>query len=211
VRLRYPFVSIGVAVLTGLTLTYVILFPSPGNAAVRSVLLDWAVTLAAVALFVGVLNLLGVHWRKLRSSGETAVQSGVVVISLVLTFAAVLFLGPGHLWSRWIFDFILTAIESSLIGLLAVTLIYAAARLLRRRSGPFAWIFLATALLALAGSSPLAGREYGLLGEALSGLRSWLTEVPAVAGGRGLLIGIALGVIAAGLRIFLGVDRPYSG
>jgi hypothetical protein len=30
------------------------------------------------------------------------------------------------------------------------------------------------------------------------------------AGGRGIVIGLALGTIAAGLRVLLGVDRPYS-
>jgi hypothetical protein len=30
------------------------------------------------------------------------------------------------------------------------------------------------------------------------------------AGGRGILIGLALGTIATGVRILLGVDRPYN-
>jgi hypothetical protein len=30
------------------------------------------------------------------------------------------------------------------------------------------------------------------------------------AGGRGILIGLALGTITAGLRIILGIDRPYK-
>jgi hypothetical protein len=32
-----------------------------------------------------------------------------------------------------------------------------------------------------------------------------------IAGGRGILIGIALGSLTAGLRVLLGADRPYSG
>jgi hypothetical protein len=32
-----------------------------------------------------------------------------------------------------------------------------------------------------------------------------------VAGGRGILLGIALGSLMAGLRILFGADRPYSG
>jgi hypothetical protein len=43
------------------------------------------------------------------------------------------------------------------------------------------------------------------------GLRSLLVQIPAVAGARGVLLGVALGAIATGLRILMGVDRPYGG
>jgi hypothetical protein len=38
-----------------------------------------------------------------------------------------------------------------------------------------------------------------------------LVERLPVAGGRGILIGIALASLTAGLRVLLGADRPYSG
>jgi len=42
-------------------------------------------------------------------------------------------------------------------------------------------------------------------------VRSWLAQVPAIAGARGLLLGVALGTVATGIRILIGVDRPYGG
>jgi hypothetical protein len=39
---------------------------------------------------------------------------------------------------------------------------------------------------------------------------AWLSQVPAVAGARGLMLGIALGIIATGLRVLLAMDRPYG-
>jgi len=33
----------------------------------------------------------------------------------------------------------------------------------------------------------------------------------AIAGMRGLLLGVGLGTLAAGLRVLSGVDRPYGG
>ena len=54
-----------------------------------------------------------------------------------------------------------------------------------------------------------------------SGLLHGMTEFPEwlleaihllpVAGGRGILLGIALGSLMAGLRILFGAERPYSG
>jgi hypothetical protein len=40
--------------------------------------------------------------------------------------------------------------------------------------------------------------------------RDWVVNVPVMAGSRGILLGIALGTIVSGLRLLVGVDRPYS-
>jgi hypothetical protein len=42
-------------------------------------------------------------------------------------------------------------------------------------------------------------------------LRTWIVQVPSVGGARGILLGVALGTIATGLRILMGSDRPYGG
>jgi hypothetical protein len=101
-------------------------------------------------------------------------------------------------------------VETSLIAILAVVLTYAAARLLRRKLNIFTIIFLVSALIVLLGTAPIMGIEVPFLhGE--MGLRSLLVQIPAVAGARGVLLGVALGAIATGLRILMGVDRPYGG
>jgi hypothetical protein len=87
-------------------------------------------------------------------------------------------------------------------------LVYSAARLLTRKPKWYIVLFLVIVVVMLLGSVPLF-----LLGEVtpLVVLRDWLAHVPAVAGARGLLLGVALGTVATGLRILLGVDRPYGG
>jgi hypothetical protein len=40
--------------------------------------------------------------------------------------------------------------------------------------------------------------------------KEWIMSVPVLAGTRGVLLGIALGVLVAGARLVLGIDRPYS-
>jgi hypothetical protein len=54
---------------------------------------------------------------------------------------------------------------------------------------------------------PLFTVNLPLIGE----IRSWIVSVPALGGARGILLGIALGTIATGLRILMGSDRPYGG
>ena len=94
------------------------------------------------------------------------------------------------------------------MAVLAIILVYAVARLLSRRPKWNTILFVVTVLLVLLGSVPLF-----LLGEIapLTAMRSWLTQVPAIAGARGILLGVALGTVATGLRILIGSDRPYGG
>jgi hypothetical protein len=42
-------------------------------------------------------------------------------------------------------------------------------------------------------------------------LRPWVTEVLALGGARGILIGVTLGTLTTGLRVIFGADRPYGG
>jgi hypothetical protein len=83
--------------------------------------------------------------------------------------------------------------------------------MIRRRTDYFSLIFLATALIVLVTTSPLVTDLFPLIGERLHSLRNWFTTVPATAGARGILLGIALGTIATGIRILIGADRPYGG
>jgi hypothetical protein len=42
-------------------------------------------------------------------------------------------------------------------------------------------------------------------------LRAWISQVWAAGGARGILLGVALGATATGLRVLLGTERPYGG
>jgi hypothetical protein len=41
-------------------------------------------------------------------------------------------------------------------------------------------------------------------------LKDWILDVPTLAGVRGILLGVALGALLTGIRLLLGVERPYS-
>ena len=42
-------------------------------------------------------------------------------------------------------------------------------------------------------------------------VRPFISNYLVAGGARGIIIGVALGVITTGLRIFFGADRPYGG
>jgi hypothetical protein len=193
--------AIGLVVLLGFFIDLPVLID------LRTVFLRWAVILAAVAILVGLFNLAAVHWRKMGSRQPGRFYSAVLLICMVVTMVIGLAFGPTSTWSLWIFNYIQVPVESSLMALLAVVLAYAGARLMNRRINLFSIVFLVTALLILIGTATIPGLEV----PGLTALRAWITQVPAAGGARGILLGVALGTIATGLRVLIGSDRPYGG
>jgi hypothetical protein len=111
--------------------------------------------------------------------------------------------GPSAAPMQWIFTYVMTPIQATLGALLAFLIVVAAYRLLRLRNAESA-VMLIVALLVLAGQASV-----GLL-PILPQLRDWILDVPVLAGVRGILLGIALGAVLTGVRLLLGVERPYS-
>jgi hypothetical protein len=197
-------ISFGLIVLAG----YFIQFPL--LAILQKSLLQWFVILAAIALLVGVANLFTVHWVKASSNQIGSFYSILLVISLIITVAVAGYLGPTADWSLWLYNYIQVPVETSLMAILSVVLVYAGVRLLRKRPNVFSAIFIGTGLLMLLGSAPMFGVVIpGLHGS--FGIKTLIAQIPAVAGARGILLGVALGTIATGLRVLMGADRPFRG
>jgi hypothetical protein len=205
--MRAPF-SIAVAVLTGGIILLGYFLPFEPLIIVQQVLLQWAVILAAFALLIGVWNLLSVHWTRIKRNKPGGFYSMIVVVSLVVTVMVGLVFTPTGDWSLWLFNNVQLPIEISLMALLAIFFLYAGVRLLRRRFNTLSIIFILTAVIVLLGTAPLIFLEDFT---ALTTVRDYIVQVFAVGGGRGILLGVALGTIVTGVRILIGTERPYSG
>jgi hypothetical protein len=176
----------------------------------RLMLVDWAIFIAAWAVLVGVVNLVVVQLEKFRTRQKGGIYGVLLVIALLGTFSAGLILGPEHPYMRLTVDAFIVPVEASLMAILAITLIYASIRLLRRRVDVMSILFLAAAIIFLIATipmpNPLAGIMTPLQDAVLQG-----AGLVSHAGARGLLFGIALGTLLTGLRVLFGVDRPYGG
>lgn len=204
-------ISVGLVVLLG----YFLRTDQPGFlagfAVVREYFLQIAVLLVAVAALVGVSNLSGVHLKKLRSMRAGSMYSLLLLISLAGTFilgSYDYFVGvlgnPTQSWLALVFDYVQVPIEASLMAVLAIALAYASARMLRWRTNLISILFVLTVLVMLLGY----GMDLPIVSDMI---RPWITNVWAVGGARGLLLGVALGAIATGIRVLSGADRPYGG
>ena len=176
----------------------------------RASLMHWAVILAAAAVFMGLINLMMVHWRKISTQSKGWVYSALLIIFLLETLVLGLIFGPDHKLVLLLFTYIQLPVEISLMGILAVVLVVAGYRLIQRRRDMLSMVFMGTALLVLVGTLPWMIGGEGVIVRILGEIRAWLTQVWAVAGARGILLGVALGAAATGLRVLLGADRPYG-
>jgi cytochrome bd-type quinol oxidase subunit 2 len=181
----------------------------------RSYFLQGAVVVSGAALLVGVYNLTAVHVKKIRQRDES-IYSVITVLALLLTLLVGIYDitmtylqgEPGLRNTRWIFENIQMPIESSLMAIIAISLTFAAIRLLSRRLNFMSAVFSVVVLVLLIGAIPaVAASDFNII----TIFRNWILSVPAVGGARGIVLGMAMGIIATGIRILMGTDRPYGG
>jgi nitrate reductase NapE component len=195
-----------VAIAAGLLVLIGYFVPVEPLGQFRLLLVQWATILAAVAILIGIVNLFGVHWQKIRTRQKNAVYSILLVFALFATFVLGV-VGTDNPVLSFVLDTIIVPAEAALMALLAVTLVYASARLLRRRVDIMSFIFLIFAILTLLLVTPM---PFGKIPGA-DFVRGIIVNFFALAGARGILIGVALGALTTGLRVLFGIDRPYGG
>ena len=160
---------------------------------------------AAFALVLGMVNVLTVHLYKISNRESGWAYSWVLLGALFFTLGVgILTGGPGSIQMRKLFEAVLFPLEATLFSLMAFFVFTAAYRTFRVRSLETG-LFVIFGLLVLLGQVPVGAR----LWDQLSVIKDWVLEVPALAGARGILLGVALGSAATGLRVLLGIDRPY--
>jgi hypothetical protein len=127
---------------------------------------------------------------------------------------------PGTV-SMWLYDHVYVPMNSTMFALLAFFIASAAFRAFRIRTLE-AGLLAAAALIVMIGRVPLGdavvravvdhdGVPHVLRELRISGLQEWIMDVPQNAAKRAVLIGAAMGVMATGLRVILGVERSYLG
>ncbi len=166
-----------------------------------------ASVVAAFALVLGMVNVLTVHLNKITHRDKGWIYSVVLLVALLGTLGAgFLSGGPASpLVQDGIFETLLFPLEATLFSLLAFFVVTAIYRAFRVKSFESFW-FVLFGIIVLLGQVPV--------GSVISGgwlpiIKDWILDVPALAGARGVLLGVALGTVATGLRVLLGIDRPY--
>jgi hypothetical protein len=200
-------IPVFIALFFGL-LTLIALLFNVNN--LSAIILGWVSFLAAIALILGVLNLLLVHLNRLFK--ERSLYSGVLVLGLLGVFgAAVLDDLSGSSNVELLFAWVQAPLEAALASLLAIFLLLAGVQLLKRQRTALAVLFGVSAIVMLLGQALLVSSLLPTpLRQPVSQIYGFVQDVVVTAGIRGLLIGVALGTLLLSLRLLLGVERPYN-
>ncbi len=168
-------------------------------------LVESVVIVVAFAMLLGLVNVLVVHLRRIWKR-EDGWYYSIALVSIALVVVIAGLPGADSRAVTWIFDNVQFPLQAATFSLLAFFVATAAYRGLRLRSWESV-AFVVTAVVVLIGQVP-AGRY---VSDLLPQIKDWILNVPGTAGMRGIIIGVALGTIATGVRVLMGFDRPYSG
>ncbi len=182
-----------------------------------------AVILVAFGYVLGGANALRVNFDAISKRSPGWQYKIVLVLALLTTVTVGAIEGPGflnaHMRSKWIYDWIYSPMSSTMFSLLAFFIASAAFRAFRIRTVE-AGLLAVAALIVMLGRVPLGdllsdwllqlkwlpGAPHTLH---LSTIQEWIMNVPQNTAKRAILIGAALGVMATGLRVILGIERAY--
>ncbi len=194
-------VAIAIAISVGLFVLLDFFVQNAFIGLVKFVFVRWAIIVTAFAMVLGFFNVLIVHLNKILQFKQGWFYSIFLILAMMIVLILGLIEGPqGSLTSR-IFQHVLFPLQATIFSLLAFFVASAAYRAFRLRSWESALLVI-TGVIVLLGQVPLWG--------ALTTFKEWILGVPSMAGARGILLGVALGTVATGLRVLLGIDRPYS-
>lgn len=182
-----------------------------------------AVILVAFGYVLGGANALRVNFDSISKLSHGWQYKVVLVVSLLATVIIGAIEGPGFLnagmRSKWIYDWIYSPMSATMFSLLAFFIASAAFRAFRIRTLE-AGLLAAAALIVMLGRVPLGDLMTDWLLQLkwlpgapntfhLSIAQEWIMDIPQNAAKRAILIGAALGVMATGLRVILGIERTY--
>lgn len=173
------------------------------------------VIVVAFGYVLGGANVLRANFESIAKQQEGWIYRVVLVVALLTTLVIGAIEGPGFLTpgmrSKWIYDHLYSPMAATMFSLLAFYIASAAFRAFRIRTTEAAFLAVA-ALIVMLGRVPIGNLATSWVPVEwlrLGAMQEWIMEFPQNAAKRAILIGAALGVMATGLRVILGIERSY--
>ncbi|MEF3280786.1 MAG: hypothetical protein K6357_07475 [Elusimicrobiota bacterium] len=180
----------------------------------------WENIVAAFALFLGMISLFYAHYRKIQRKADGWGYSIFVYLGFLIMMGAA-FISKGVISKGtditalgWAFNNIYNPLSATMFSVLAFYIISTAYRSFRIKSFSAFLLFIAGLILML-GNIPLGeiiwDKLFAWTKITIAQIKDWIMNVPATAGKRGIMIGIAIGAAVTSLKIIFGIERGYMG
>lgn len=175
----------------------------------------WGILIGSAAYLLGLINLVQVNVPLIYAREKDWPFKLIMISVLFYTVVAGLMGGQERLKFdpfRFVYDYMFNPLNATMFALLAFYIASAAFRAFRARNFE-ATLLLTAAVIVMLGRVPIgdAISQAALGGDYLPRFMNWIMDVPNNAGRRAILIGSALGAVATGLRIILGIERSHLG
>ena len=180
----------------------------------------WENIVSAFAFLLGLVSLFFSHYHKiLRKADGWGYSIFVFVGFLAMVIPAFMSGGKqtteaGVTMLGWAFRYVYNALSATMFAVLAFYIVSTAYRSFRIKSMQAFVLFVAAFLLIL-GKVPLGqiiwDSVLGWTGAGVDRVIEWVMSVPAVAGKRGIMIGLAIGAIVTSFKVIFGIEKQYLG
>ncbi len=180
----------------------------------------WENIVFGFAFLLGLLSLFFSHYNKIRRKADGWGYSIFVFLGFLIMVVPAFFndgkqMDNGQVTSLgWAFRYVYNALSATMFAVLAFYIVSTAYRSFRIKSAQAFVLFVAAFILIL-GKVPLGQMAWdaalGWTGYGVDRVIDWIMGVPAVAGKRGIMIGIAIGAVVTALKIIFGIERQYMG
>jgi hypothetical protein len=203
-------IPIVITLVAGLFMLLAWFVPHPTVKAAYEGLQNWAIVVVGFTYVLGVANLLRINTRQVSRKERDWPYKMVLIAGLLVTM--VVGFSEGNHYTdvdsrfQWIYRTFYSPMTATMFSLLAFFIASAAFRAFRIRSVE-ALLLAIAAFILMIGRVPLGAAIH----PAIPAAADWLMEIPQNAAKRGILIGAALGVMATGIRVILGLEKTYGG
>jgi len=181
-------------------------FPVPKSITNTNVTLRSFVTIvSAAALILGIIILTIAHLRKISRKDSGWYYSIIYLVGLVITTALGL-MSVRDTNFLWIYNNMTAPIGVALYSLTAFYITSAAYRVFRARNWNAA-VLLVCAFIVFMMLIPVGA----VIFPPVVPMGEWLRSYPSSAGFRGMIIGVSLGIVGLGVRVYTGRQKEHMG
>ncbi len=174
----------------------------PGITTAAAELKNWGIILSAFALGLAALGLLTLHAKRLFEMKRDSIYSAALICGLVWFAGSGLLFGTSSKTYSYYYTNLLQPTGNAVFSMLMFYIVTAAYRSFRVNKWQSLVVLVAAAFIML-GSVPIGE----VISKDIARVSGWILRVPNTAGQRGIIIGSAIGGIAAALRAALGLER----
>jgi hypothetical protein len=200
-------IPLSITLVTGLIMILNFFSPHEPFRFLGDNLQEWYMIVASAAIFLGSMNLIHVHIRKIRLKLSNWKYSPVTIIGFLVMMVTGLIYGVVEgLPFDYLFQNMVVPMGATMFSLLAFFMASAAFRAFRA-SNWRATLLLTSAFIVMLGQVPIGS----MIWDKIPLAKVWLMAVPNTAGQRAVMIGAAMGVVATSLRMIFGIERSYLG